>query len=38
MLARGGSEEVARAVGNAGGWDLMVSPERHHDGIAVLAG
>uniref|UniRef100_A0A8B9RRX3 Maestro heat-like repeat family member 1 n=1 Tax=Accipiter nisus TaxID=211598 RepID=A0A8B9RRX3_9AVES len=38
MLARGGSEEVARAVGNAGGWELMVSPERHHDGIAVLAG
>uniref|UniRef100_A0A8C4UKY9 Maestro heat like repeat family member 1 n=1 Tax=Falco tinnunculus TaxID=100819 RepID=A0A8C4UKY9_FALTI len=37
MLARGGSEEVARAVGNAGGWELMASPERHHDGIAVLA-
>ncbi|NXI95483.1 MROH1 protein, partial [Psophia crepitans] len=37
MLARGGSEEVARAVGSAGGWDLMASPERHHDGIAVLA-
>ncbi|XP_074745596.1 maestro heat-like repeat-containing protein family member 1 isoform X1 [Strix uralensis] len=38
MLARGGSEEVARAVGNAGGWDLMASPERHHDGVAALAG
>ncbi|KAM6445551.1 maestro heat-like repeat-containing protein family member 1 isoform 2-T2 [Rhynochetos jubatus] len=38
MLARGGSEEVAKAVGNAGGWELMASPERHHDGIAVLAG
>ncbi|KAM9235094.1 maestro heat-like repeat-containing protein family member 1 isoform 2-T2 [Leptosomus discolor] len=38
MLARGGSEEVARAVGSAGGWELMASPERHHDGIAVLAG
>ncbi|XP_065686253.1 maestro heat-like repeat-containing protein family member 1 isoform X3 [Patagioenas fasciata] len=38
MLARGGSEEVAVAVGSAGGWDLMASPERHHDGIAVLAG
>nr|XP_047908531.1 maestro heat-like repeat-containing protein family member 1 isoform X3 [Anser cygnoides] len=38
MLARGGSEAVTRAVGSAGGWDLMASPERHHDGIAVLAG
>uniref|UniRef100_A0A8C3J7S3 MROH1 protein n=1 Tax=Calidris pygmaea TaxID=425635 RepID=A0A8C3J7S3_9CHAR len=38
MLIRGGSEEVARAVGSAGGWELMASPERHHDGIAVLAG
>ncbi|KAM6088505.1 maestro heat-like repeat-containing protein family member 1 isoform 2-T2 [Chlamydotis macqueenii] len=38
MLARGGSEEVARAVGSAGGWELMASPERHHDGIALLAG
>ncbi|XP_014811632.1 PREDICTED: maestro heat-like repeat-containing protein family member 1 isoform X1 [Calidris pugnax] len=37
MLVRGGSEEVARAVGSAGGWELMASPERHHDGIAVLA-
>ncbi|KAK2512477.1 hypothetical protein Q9233_016229 [Columba guinea] len=32
------SEEVAVAVGSAGGWDQMASPERHHDGIAVLAG
>nr|XP_038030602.1 maestro heat-like repeat-containing protein family member 1 isoform X2 [Anas platyrhynchos] len=38
MLARGGSEAVTKAVGSAGGWDLMASPERHHDGIAVLAG
>ncbi|XP_068789708.1 maestro heat-like repeat-containing protein family member 1 isoform X4 [Struthio camelus] len=37
MLARGGSEEVAQAVGSAGGWELMGSPERHHDGVAVLA-
>uniref|UniRef100_A0A8D0HSA9 Maestro heat like repeat family member 1 n=1 Tax=Sphenodon punctatus TaxID=8508 RepID=A0A8D0HSA9_SPHPU len=37
MLARGGSEEVARSVGNAGGWELMRSAERHHDGIALLA-
>jgi len=38
MLVRGGSEEVARTAANAGAWDLMASPERHHDGIAVLAG
>ncbi|KAM6282662.1 LOW QUALITY PROTEIN: maestro heat-like repeat-containing protein family member 1 [Porphyrio hochstetteri] len=38
MLVRGGSEDVTVAVGNAGGWDLMASPERHHDGITVLAG
>ncbi|XP_074942119.1 maestro heat-like repeat-containing protein family member 1 isoform X4 [Phalacrocorax aristotelis] len=38
MLARGGSQEVARAVGSARGWELMASPKRHHDGIAVLAG
>ncbi|KAM6349421.1 maestro heat-like repeat-containing protein family member 1 isoform 2-T2 [Podargus strigoides] len=38
MLVRGGSEEVARAVGSDGGWELMASPERHHDGVAVLAG
>ncbi|XP_064010558.1 maestro heat-like repeat-containing protein family member 1 isoform X2 [Pogoniulus pusillus] len=38
MLARGGSEEVARAVASAGGWDMLASPERHHDGVALLAG
>ncbi|XP_030342903.1 maestro heat-like repeat-containing protein family member 1 isoform X2 [Strigops habroptila] len=38
MLVRGGSEEVARAVDSAGAWDLMASPERHHEGITVLAG
>ncbi|KFO98921.1 Maestro heat-like repeat-containing protein family member 1, partial [Calypte anna] len=38
MLTRGGSEEVTRAVGSAGGWEMMVNPERHHEGIAVLAG
>ena len=38
MLARGGSEVVAAAVGSAGGWELMENPERHHEGIAVLAG
>ncbi|XP_053913705.1 maestro heat-like repeat-containing protein family member 1 isoform X2 [Cuculus canorus] len=38
MLIRGGSEEVAKVVGSTGGWELMASPERHHDGIALLAG
>ena len=28
----------SRAVGSAGGWELMENPERHHEGIAVLAG
>ncbi|XP_051630430.1 maestro heat-like repeat-containing protein family member 1, partial [Manacus candei] len=37
LLLRGGSEEVARAVGEAGGWELLASPERHHDGVALLA-
>ncbi|XP_061296895.1 LOW QUALITY PROTEIN: maestro heat-like repeat-containing protein family member 1, partial [Pezoporus flaviventris] len=38
MLVRGGSEDVAKAVDSAGAWELMASPERHHDGITVLAG
>ncbi|XP_031465320.1 maestro heat-like repeat-containing protein family member 1 [Phasianus colchicus] len=38
MLARGGSEAVATAVGGAGGWELMENPERHHEGVTVLAG
>uniref|UniRef100_A0A8C2T6I2 Maestro heat like repeat family member 1 n=1 Tax=Coturnix japonica TaxID=93934 RepID=A0A8C2T6I2_COTJA len=38
MLAQGGSEAVVVAVGNAGGWEMMENPERHHEGIAVLAG
>ncbi|XP_051467337.1 LOW QUALITY PROTEIN: maestro heat-like repeat-containing protein family member 1 [Apus apus] len=38
LLARAGSEQVAQAVGSAGGWDMMASPERHHEGIALLAG
>ncbi|XP_032556854.1 maestro heat-like repeat-containing protein family member 1 [Chiroxiphia lanceolata] len=37
MLLRGGSEEVVRDVGDSGGWELMASPERHHDGVALLA-
>ncbi|KAM8811767.1 maestro heat-like repeat-containing protein family member 1 [Eudromia elegans] len=37
MLARGGSEDVARAVAGAAGWELMASAERHHDGVALLA-
>uniref|UniRef100_A0A8V5H0A6 Uncharacterized protein n=1 Tax=Melopsittacus undulatus TaxID=13146 RepID=A0A8V5H0A6_MELUD len=38
MLVRGGSEEVVKAMDSTGAWDLMVTPERHHDGITVLAG
>ncbi|XP_061233849.1 maestro heat-like repeat-containing protein family member 1 [Neopsephotus bourkii] len=37
MLLRGGSEDVVTAMDNAGAWDLMATPERHHDGITVLA-
>ncbi|XP_027766040.1 maestro heat-like repeat-containing protein family member 1 [Empidonax traillii] len=37
MLLRGGSEEVVRDVGDSGGWELLASPERHHDGVALLA-
>ncbi|XP_077637626.1 maestro heat-like repeat-containing protein family member 1 [Lonchura striata] len=38
ILARTGNDDVVRDVGNAGGWELMEIPERHHDGIALLAG
>ncbi|XP_021238809.1 maestro heat-like repeat-containing protein family member 1 [Numida meleagris] len=38
MLVQGGSEAVAVAVGSAGGWELMENPERHHEGVAMLAG
>ncbi|KAM4792115.1 maestro heat-like repeat-containing protein family member 1 isoform 3-T16 [Cyanocitta cristata] len=38
MLERAGNDDVVRDVGNAGGWELMGIPERHHDGIALLAG
>ncbi|XP_068035516.1 maestro heat-like repeat-containing protein family member 1 [Anomalospiza imberbis] len=38
MLARAGNDNVVRDVGSAGGWELMEIPERHHDGIALLAG
>ncbi|XP_064594140.1 maestro heat-like repeat-containing protein family member 1, partial [Zonotrichia leucophrys gambelii] len=37
MLARAGNDDVVRDVGSAGGWELMEIPERHHDGIALLA-
>uniref|UniRef100_A0A8C8RI83 Maestro heat like repeat family member 1 n=1 Tax=Pelusios castaneus TaxID=367368 RepID=A0A8C8RI83_9SAUR len=37
MLTHGGSEEVVKSVESAGGWELMKSSERHHDGIALLA-
>ncbi|XP_031981412.1 maestro heat-like repeat-containing protein family member 1 isoform X1 [Corvus moneduloides] len=38
MLERAGNDDVVRDVGSAGGWELMGIPERHHDGIALLAG
>ncbi|XP_032927578.1 maestro heat-like repeat-containing protein family member 1 [Catharus ustulatus] len=38
MLVRAGNDDVVRDVGNSGGWELMEIPERHHDGIALLAG
>ncbi|XP_062987322.1 maestro heat-like repeat-containing protein family member 1 isoform X2 [Elgaria multicarinata webbii] len=37
MLTQGGSEEVVRAVAEAGGWDMLRSLEKHHDGVALLA-
>ncbi|CAN8183555.1 unnamed protein product [Coccothraustes coccothraustes] len=37
MLARAGNDDVIQDVGSAGGWELMEIPERHHDGIALLA-
>ncbi|XP_041335679.1 maestro heat-like repeat-containing protein family member 1, partial [Pyrgilauda ruficollis] len=37
MLARAGNDDVVQDVGSAGGWELMEIPERHHDGIALLA-
>lgn len=37
MLTQGGSDEAVKSVESAGGWELMKSPERHHDGIALLA-
>ncbi|KAL8181435.1 UNVERIFIED_CONTAM: Maestro heat-like repeat-containing protein member 1, partial [Gekko kuhli] len=38
MLTQGGSGTVAKAVADAGGWELLCSMERHHEGVAVLAG
>ncbi|XP_015273984.1 PREDICTED: maestro heat-like repeat-containing protein family member 1 [Gekko japonicus] len=37
MLTQGGSGTVAKAVADAGGWELLRSMERHHEGVAVLA-
>uniref|UniRef100_A0A8C3SIU8 Maestro heat like repeat family member 1 n=1 Tax=Chelydra serpentina TaxID=8475 RepID=A0A8C3SIU8_CHESE len=37
MLTQGGSDEVVKSVGSAGGWELMKSSDQHHDGIALLA-
>ncbi|XP_039177275.1 maestro heat-like repeat-containing protein family member 1 isoform X3 [Crotalus tigris] len=37
MLTQGGSESVSNAVTEAGGWELLRSPDTHYDGVAFLA-
>ncbi|XP_077209590.1 maestro heat-like repeat-containing protein family member 1 isoform X2 [Paroedura picta] len=37
MLTQGGSGMVAKAVTEAGGWELLPTLERHHEGVALLA-
>ncbi|XP_038615875.1 maestro heat-like repeat-containing protein family member 1 isoform X1 [Tachyglossus aculeatus] len=37
MLLRGGGEEVVKAVGLAGGWELMTTLDGHPEGTAQLA-
>ncbi|XP_048338639.1 LOW QUALITY PROTEIN: maestro heat-like repeat-containing protein family member 1 [Sphaerodactylus townsendi] len=37
MLTQGGSRTVAQAVADAGGWEMLHSMERHHEGVALLA-
>ncbi|KAM3839577.1 maestro heat-like repeat-containing protein family member 1 isoform 4-T5 [Vipera latastei] len=37
MLSQGGSESVSGAVTEAGGWELLRSPDTHYDGVAFLA-
>lgn len=37
MLTQGGSGVVAKAVTETGGWELLRSLERHHEGVALLA-
>ncbi|XP_053100905.1 maestro heat-like repeat-containing protein family member 1 isoform X2 [Hemicordylus capensis] len=37
MLTQGGSQEVTRALAEAGGWDLLRSTEKHPEGVALLA-
>ncbi|XP_043923633.1 maestro heat-like repeat-containing protein family member 1 isoform X2 [Protopterus annectens] len=37
MLRRGGSKEVVKAVEAEGGWEMMKVPEKHHDGVSLLA-
>ncbi|XP_054840441.1 maestro heat-like repeat-containing protein family member 1 isoform X2 [Eublepharis macularius] len=38
MLTQGGTGKVVQAVADAGGWELLHSVERHHEGAALLAG
>ncbi|KAM6454656.1 maestro heat-like repeat-containing protein family member 1 isoform 3-T3 [Liasis olivaceus] len=37
MLSQGGSEQVSSAITEAGGWELLRSPEKHYDGVAFLS-
>lgn len=37
MLSQGGSESVSGAMTEAGGWELLRSPDTHYDGVAFLA-
>ncbi|XP_069771217.1 maestro heat-like repeat-containing protein family member 1 isoform X2 [Narcine bancroftii] len=37
MLVQSGNEELLRMMRDEGGWELMQSPDNHHQGVAVLA-
>ncbi|XP_067825066.1 maestro heat-like repeat-containing protein family member 1 [Heptranchias perlo] len=37
LIIRGRNEEVRRIMKEEGGWELMKDPEKHHQGVAILA-
>ncbi|XP_064410089.1 maestro heat-like repeat-containing protein family member 1 isoform X3 [Latimeria chalumnae] len=37
MLERGGNGELVKQVEEAGGWELMKSEEKHHEGVSLLS-